>query len=99
MGNSPEFMALDNSLNADIKWSRDKYVALTRHLPKDDWRKFCNRTPKSISRGIKRLIDTEDTVCPTSQRIVQDCDKALELMWIVYKADGAIVPGLANHNG
>ena len=33
------------------------------------------------------------TICPTLR-----C-KALESMWIVYTADGAIVPGLADRNG
>ena len=47
--NSPEFMPLDNSLNADLKLSHDRHCVLTRRLPKNDPRKFSMSTPKLIS--------------------------------------------------
>ena len=99
VGNSPEFMPLDNSLNADVKRAHDRHVGVTMHLPKDDARKFSNRTPQAISRGIKRIVESVDHGCPSSSRIIQDCNKALDAMWAVYNAEGGIVPGLADRNG
>ena len=99
VGNSPEFMPLDNSLNADVKRAHDRHVGVTMHLPKDDARKFSNRTPQAISRGIKRIVESVDHGCPSSARIIQDCNKALDAMWAVYNAEGGIVPGLADRNG
>lgn len=92
VGNSPEFIPMDNSLNTDITQSHDKHVALTRHLPKDDWREFCNRTSKSIRQGIKQMVKTDDSGCPRSEHVMQDCDKALGAMYTVYNVGGAIVP-------
>ena len=96
VGNSPEFMPLDNSLNADMKRAHDRHVALTMHLRNDDPMKFSNRTPKAISRGIKRIVESVDHGCPSSPRIIQDCDKVLDAMWTVCNAKGESVRGLAD---
>ena len=45
VGNRPEFMPLDNSLNADIQYSLSLHCALTAHLNDEDDRKFSMRTP------------------------------------------------------
>ena len=66
-GNSPEFMPLDNSLFADLKRGHDRHVAVTMHLPKHDIRKFCNRTPHTISRGIKKLVESPELGIPSSK--------------------------------
>ena len=101
VGNSPEFMPLDNSLNADIKRSHDRHCIITSKLHVKDPRKFSMRTPKLISRGILRLVESEEGEegVPCSERIMHDCDKALNLMMEVYKKGGAIVAELANRNG
>ena len=36
---------------------------------------------------------------PSSKRIIEDCDRALDSMRTVMEHRGAIVPGLANRNG
>lgn len=36
VGNSPKFVPLDNSLNADVKRAHDGHVDLTMNLPKYD---------------------------------------------------------------
>ena len=93
IGNIPKFMTLNNSLNADIKRSHDRYVGMTRHLPFTNPRKFCNRTPKSIARGIKKLVESTDSGCPRGKRLIQDCDRALDVIWTVYQANGDIFQG------
>ena len=101
VGNSPEFMPLDNSLNADIKRAHDLHCIITSKLHIKDPRKFSMRTPKLISRGILRLVESGDGEegVPCSERVMYDCDKALNSMWEVYKKGGAIVAELANRNG
>ena len=101
VGNSPVFMPLDNSLNNDVKIQHDFHCALTSHLAIDDEMKFSNTAPKLILRGIRQLIEghlLEDGV-PSSKRIVEDCNRALDSMRTVCEHNGAIVPGLANRNG
>ena len=99
VGNQPELMPLDNSLNWDIDTSNDLHVLLTDHLPKTDPRKFCKSTPKEISRSIARLYDPVIGVVPCSRRIVQDCTRVITSLKSIVAAGGAIVPGLANRNG
>ena len=53
VGNSPEFMPLNNSLNQDIKLAHDFHCALTSCLEITDPRKFSNSTPKMIAQGVK----------------------------------------------
>ena len=101
VGNSPEFMPLDNSLNADITRLHDYHCRLSSKLNKLDPRRFSMETPKMILRGIRRLFDCdgdEDGV-PDSARIIHDCDKAWDSMWTVYEEKGAVVENLCNRNG
>ena len=53
VGNSPEFIPLDNSLNRDIQTSHDMYCIYTNHLPKIDHLRFSKSTPNLIDRGIR----------------------------------------------
>ena len=59
------------------------------------------RTPGTISKGIKRLVEGHSlgNGVPSSKRIIQDCDRALDSMRTVCKHQGSIVPGLADRNG
>ena len=99
VGNSPKFMPLDNSLNTDVTQAHDMHVSVTIHLPKDDPMKLSNCTPQTISRRIKHIVESVDHGCPSSSRIIQCCNKALDTMFAVYNAEGGIVPGLADQNG
>ena len=54
VGNSPEFMPLDMSLNNDIKRSHDYHCALSYNLPFDHPAKLSTSKPVWISKGIKR---------------------------------------------
>ena len=55
VGNSPEFMPLDNSLNGYLKNSLMHHCVVTSHLPKDDIRKHCMATPRLIKRSFNRI--------------------------------------------
>ena len=100
VGNRPEWMPLDNSLNNDIQSALSLHCAITAHLEDDDIRKFSFSTPSTIVSGIQRIYnDPASSNVPSSKRIVQDCNKALRAFGIVYEHNGGMVPGLANRNG
>ena len=82
VGNSPEFMPLDNSLNQDIQLSLSLHCAVTAHLPDDDPRKFSMRTPKTIQAGIQKIWGEVEGV-PYSCRICKDCNRALAAFGIM----------------
>ena len=48
VGNSPEIMPLDNSINQDVHESVRVHTVSTFYLPKDHQDKFSLSTPKSI---------------------------------------------------
>ena len=50
VGNSPEFMPLDNSLNQEVLMSHRFHCAVTYHLRDIDERKFSLRRPKLVTR-------------------------------------------------
>ena len=98
VGNSPELMPLDNSLNRDLQLSHTYHCAVTAHLPDNDNRKFSLSTPLRIARGIKKIW--EDPIgAPNSKRVIEDVYLAFEAHRIIYEANGKMVPGLANRNG
>ena len=101
VGNSPEFMPLDMSLNNDVKIGHNFHCAITSHLAQHDEKKFSTSTPKLISRGIHRLVEghVPHEGTPSSERIIHDCNQALNDMRIVMEHTGAIVPGLVDRNG
>jgi len=56
-------------------------------------------TPKLGSRALDRIFDPIDGVAPTPDRIVEDIELVWKNMMIIYKNDGAHVPGLCNRSG
>ena len=48
VGNSPELMCLDNSLNKDVREHFCRHVSCTQKLDRSDPRRFSNATPKEI---------------------------------------------------
>ena len=91
VGNSPEMMPLDNSLNKDIHDSVDFHCLLTNHLQEDNIKKFSMATPKQGTSAYCRLIDPVDGLAPPPHRIVQDCEKVLRSLKAIYDVNGAIV--------
>jgi hypothetical protein len=55
VGNSPELMPLDNSLNQDLHESVRQHAALTQSLGNDDINKFDISTPRRGSRAYHRV--------------------------------------------
>ena len=75
VGNSPEFMPLDNSLNNGIKSCHVNHCLVTSHLKKDDDRKVSMKTPLLIDKGIQTIWNDPEGP-PTSARIIHDIDLA-----------------------
>ena len=105
VGNSPEFMPLDNSLNRDILQPLRFHCVLSQAIidgkeTTEEERKLCFSfsTPREIVRGLKRLWDSKIGT-PSSARIIQDVNLALKVLEIFYRENGAAVEGLADRNG
>ena len=67
VGNSPEFMSLDNSLNRDILHSLRFHCVLSRFFldgegtdEEERNMRFSFSTPKEIARGLRRIWEFEN---------------------------------------
>ena len=99
VGDQPELMPLDASLNWDIDCSLNMHVMMTWHLKQEDPLKFSKATPKEISKGILKIYDPKNGVAPTSKRIIQDVKRVLTSLETIVEAGGKVVEGLVNRNG
>lgn len=101
IGNSPEMMPWDNSLNKDLQDIVYRHVLSTRHLPEDHPSKFSLSTPKRIEAAYRRLLDPEllPDGAPPAGRIKQDIERVFYCMDKIYEAGGRMVRGLAERNG
>ena len=86
VGNSPEFMPLDNSLNRNILHSLRFHCFLSRFVldgegtdKEERNMKFSFSTPREIARGMKRIWDSKMGT-PYSSMIIQDVDLALKAL-------------------
>ena len=105
VGNSPELIPLDNSLNRDILHNLHFNFVLSRFVlyekkneEEERNMRFSFSTPKEIARGFKRIWESKIKT-PSSTRIIQDVDMSLKALEIVYRANGSAVEGLADRNG
>ena len=86
-------MPWDKSLNTDVKQPHNYRCILSDKLVNKDTRKFSVKTPKLISRIINHLLEDEWVEgFLASEGFIQYCDLALDDMYTVYQAGGAIVP-------
>eukprot|EP00594_Rhizosolenia_setigera_P009623 CAMPEP_0178971686 /NCGR_PEP_ID=MMETSP0789-20121207/20476_1 /TAXON_ID=3005 /ORGANISM="Rhizosolenia setigera, Strain CCMP 1694" /LENGTH=494 /DNA_ID=CAMNT_0020658811 /DNA_START=594 /DNA_END=2078 /DNA_ORIENTATION=+ len=99
VGNSPELCALDNSLNRDVHAAVESHVYFTQHVEPEDWRKFSFATYKTTTSAYLRIFDPDTGTSPTSERIVQDCEKVLQSILDVMRVHGTIVPELNCRTG
>jgi hypothetical protein len=97
LGDSPELMPLDETLNMDIHVSARYHVAITSHLENDNPLKFSFSTPKEISRAYLRIVNPNTGGAPSSRRVIQDCDKWLRSLEKIRKAGGKIVEGFGRN--
>ena len=93
VGNSPEFIPLDNLLNRDILHSLRIHSVLSRYIidgeeTDKEERNMCfsYSTPREINRGMKRTWDSKMGT-PSSVRIIKDVDLVLKALEIVYLAN------------
>ena len=94
VGNSPENMPWDTSLNQDVKKAVEHHVNLTHELEENDPKKFSISTPNRGSSAFLRVLEE----IPTSKRIIHDVKKVLVSLEIVRKARGRKVQGVGNSN-
>lgn len=102
VGNSPELMCWDSSLNKDVDDSFNYHRALTVQLPRDDPKKFCKSTTSRMDSGYLRLLDPSHGTAgvPSSERIIQDIQKCMgSHLLAIIKAKGAVVHGLGSRSG
>jgi len=104
VGNSPEMMPWDCSLNKDVLDGLNRHVLLTKDLPNDNPKKFSLSTPKNIDHAIKRLVfrsTLNDTGgIPSKERIEQDILKCAGANILsIIEAKGAAIQGLGDRQG
>ncbi len=100
IGNSPELMPLDNSLNQDIHvavrrntmWS----LVLRKFVSHGDNRLFSMATPRLIAAAYTRAVNPITGISPSPKRIVQDVNKAVNAILVIFNAKGVYVEGLAS---
>ena len=104
VGNSSEFMHLDKSINIDILHSLCFHCVLNSFLldgegtyQEERNMRFSYSKPNEIARGLKRIWESKMGT-PYLARIIQEVDLALKASENVYRANGAIVEGLADRN-
>ena len=95
IGNSPELMIMDCSLNKDLDDELWRHILYTRFLPEEDVRKFSLSTPLRGEHAIKRLWKYS----LSSLRIIQDTYKKLDSLKAIYDVKGVMVENLGNRNG
>jgi hypothetical protein len=110
MGDFPESMPLDNTLNNDLKASNNTHLIDRVSLDEDDPRKFSLSTPKRCSEAIRRIWDfgltgkagedQHEGGLQGGSRIVQDVYRVIDSYKTIEKeSHGMIVAGLGNSAG
>ena len=105
MGNIPEFMPWDASLNQDVHETVRRHCAMSRAtlrrwlLSRDDARYFLIATPELAAELCTRLLHLITGVALTSKRILEDISGVLLATKIVCEKKGVYVPGLTEQNG
>ena len=61
--------------------------------------RFSYSSPREIDRGLKRTWDYKMGRTSSSSNIIEDVDRALEELEIVFRENGAAVEGLEYRNG
>ena len=105
VGNTPEVMPWDESLNRDVHCRVNNYEVLCRWIKQQEhpelWRKRFTRTnQKQMLYSYLRVLDPETGVCPSSARIVQSINKCWgENIDAIVAWGGTLVPNLGHRNG
>jgi hypothetical protein len=94
VGNSPEMMPWDTSLNQDVKCAVDRHVMSMADFEDDNPLKFSLSTPKRGARAFVRVLEG----VPSSHRIIHDITKVIASMVLVQAKSGVLVQGVGNRN-
>ena len=87
VGNTPELMPLDQSLNQDVHLCVGRHVAMTRGLDRDDPRCFGIDTPKQAFRAYSRVWEE----WPPSHRIIEDVYRVVHSLKAIYDKKGGVI--------
>jgi hypothetical protein len=99
IGDQPELVPHDQSLNYDVDCSLSLHVMMTSHLEDSDPRNMSKRTPPEIVKCITLLCHPETGVVPKPVCIIQDIKKVPQCLAEIVRNGGLIVPGLVIRNG
>jgi hypothetical protein len=77
----------------------DKHVIYTSSLPESDLHKFSTSRQGRGTSAYVRLCHLVKGVAPSSERIVQDCNKVLLAMKRIWDAKGVAADCLGNRTG
>ncbi|CAB9531524.1 hypothetical protein SEMRO_3632_G349860.1 [Seminavis robusta] len=84
VGNSPELMPWDCSLNKDFDYAIDYRVLQTHRLPEDHELKFSYTTPSHGSYCLRRVYEFN----PRSERIAHDVNQSLQHLVDIMEWEG-----------
>ena len=87
VGNTPELMPLDQSLNQDVHLCALRHVTYTRGLPRTDPRCFSIDTPKQAFRTYSRVWQE----WPPSNRIIEDVYRVVQSLKAIYEKKGGVI--------
>jgi hypothetical protein len=110
VGNSPELMPLDASLNKDVDDAVHRHIGWTNTLAEEHPEKFSMATPSKGSFAYRRVwncpvvpgVASGDVVldgAPGGARICQDIDKFLTSALAIFQHKGIVVDGLGTRHG
>ena len=103
VGNTPEIMPWDCSLNADVHSCVEFYSTVCKWLPKEHPlypQRFSKSSYKVMLSSYLRVLDPVTGVCPSSKRIVQDITRCWgEHLDKICEKGGAAVKNLGNRVG
>jgi hypothetical protein len=99
VGNSPELMNCDSSLNKDVHECVDRHITATSDFDKEDERKFSLSTPKNGADVYLQILDPDTGICPSSARIMQDTEKVILALKEIHGNDGTIIDDINNRPG
>ena len=101
VGNCPELMPWDASLNRDSHETVRRHSVLSRATlkrqgksSKDDDRHFSMATPELAANSYKRILHPVTGVAPTSKRILEDISGVWLAMYIIHDAKGVLRTGV-----
>ena len=103
VGNTPEVMPWDCSLNQDVHVTVDNHSCYFRAIPKDHAlyaKRFDKSSPSIMLKSYLRILDPVTGVCPSSKRIIQDITRCWgDHIDIICAHGGAAVDGIGSRNG